>query len=93
VKAQQPVRRSDLAHKIQACHRVEDAQWQKLQTLGCTEQSSAADIRLALVSVRRECPSWCEPAAWERIADTFATWATIFNSLQLFWRLRRKRDD
>lgn len=87
------IRRRDLARSLNACFRIEDAIWRGLVALGCTEQSHAADIRLALASVRRDCPSWCEQEAWERIADSFANWATTFNSLQLFWILRRKRDD
>lgn len=93
VKAKQPIQRSHLARSIIDCHRIEDAQWQRMVALGCTACSSAADIRLALVTIRRECPSWCERDAWDRIADSFVTWASIFNSLQLFWRLRRKREE
>lgn len=92
MKAQQQVRRKDLARSIQACHRIEDAIWRKLEALGCTEYTKAVDIRLALASARRECPGWCEREAWERIADMFANWATIFDSLQLFWQLRWKRE-
>lgn len=92
MKAQQPIRRKDLTRSIVACYKVEDAMWRKLQAFDCTEYSTAADVRLALVSVRREWPSWCEREAWERIADMFASWATTFDSLQLFWRLRRKRE-
>ena len=87
------IRRRDLARSLNACLRVEDAIWRGLVAQGCTEQSHAADIHLALASVRRDCPSWCEQAAWDRIADSFANWARTFNSLQLFWILRRKRDE
>lgn len=93
MKAQQVIRRKDLTRSIHACHRIEDAQWRKLEALGCGEYTPAVNIRLALASIRRECPSWCELSAWECIADSIAAWATTFDSLQLFWRLRRKRDD
>lgn len=93
MKAQQPIHRKDLTRSIVACHRIEDAIWRKLTAMGCDERSSTTVIHAALVDVRRDCPTWCEQEAWGRIADSFATWAATFDSLQLFWRLRRKRDE
>lgn len=87
------ITRAALSKSIKACHRIEDEIQRQLVALGRTESSRAADIQLALASVRRNCPSWCEQAAWDRIADSFANWARTFNNLQLFWILRRKRDE
>jgi hypothetical protein len=93
MKAQQPIQLKDLPRSLGACYRIEDAIWRQLRDDGCSERSSAVTIRLAIEDVRPRCPGWCEPKAWERIADMFVTWSEAFNSLELFWRLRRKRDE
>lgn len=85
------IRRRDLSHSIIDCHRIEDALWSELTRLGCNEQSKALQIDQALEQI--ECPLWCEREAWDRIAESYRTWVTIFGNLQLFWQLRRKRDD
>ena len=85
------IRRKDLSHSIIDCHKLEDAIWCGLRDQGCDEQSNALQIDQALDQLA--CPAWCEPAAWDRIAESFRTWSTIFGNLQLFWQLRRKRDD
>ena len=85
------IRRKDLAHSIIDCHRIEDAIWRELRDQGCDEQSTALQIDQALEQI--DCPAWCEPDAWERIAESFRTWSTTFGNLVLFWTLRRKRDE
>jgi hypothetical protein len=85
------IRRKDLSHSIIDCHRIEDAIWKELIDLGCDEHSKALQIDQALMLI--PCPIWCELEAWNRIAETFRTWSTIFGNLQLFWQLRWKRDD
>jgi hypothetical protein len=85
------IRRKDLSHSIIDCHRIEDAQWSELTKQGCDEHSKALHIDQALMQI--VCPPWCEQEAWDRIAETFRTWSAIFGNLQLFWQLRRKRDE
>ena len=92
-RQERPIARSDLGRSIRSCYRIEDSVWGKLRALGCSEHSSVADIRLALVRIGQECPEWCEQAAWEAIAESFARWAGIFGDLRLFMALRRKRDE
>lgn len=92
MKTQQPIQRRDLARSLIACHRVEDAQWRKLQGLGISEESHATAVRQALTEVRQDCPAWCELDAWERIADVYERWADVFGTLKVFWRLRRKQE-
>lgn len=92
MKAQQPIKRSDLARSLQACYRIEDAIWRELRTLGLTEHSRPADVRLAMPSVYQLCPAWCELEAWERIGESFVNWAETFGMLQMFWQLRRRQD-
>lgn len=89
--AKGPISCNDLAHSLIACYRVEDAIWRLLQAASLSERSSAVTIQLALDEIRPACPDWCTPAAWECIADMFARWSETFNSLELFWKLRRKR--
>lgn len=84
---------ADLGHSKKACYRIEDAIWARLRALRCSERSSAADIRLALVSIRQQCPEWCEQGAWEAIAGSFTRWASTFGGLREFVFLRRKRDE
>lgn len=85
------IRRKDLAHSIIDCHRIEDAIWNELRDQGCDESSNAIAIDQALDQIH--CPPWCEQAAWDRIAESFRTWSTIFGNAQLFWQLRRKREN
>lgn len=85
------IRRKDLSHSIIDCHKIEDAIWRELTDQGCDEQSKALQIDQALD--RLHCPAWCEREAWDRIAETFRSWSTIFGNLVLFWQLRRKRDE
>lgn len=85
------IRSKDLAHSIIDCHRIEDAIWRELRDQGCDEHSKALQIDQALDQI--ECPAWCEHTAWERIAESYRTWSTIFGNLILFWQLRRKRDE
>jgi hypothetical protein len=85
------IRRNDLIHSISSCHQIEDAIWKELTVLGCDEQSKALQIDQALEQI--DCPPWCEFAAWDRIAESFRSWSTIFGNLVLFWQLRRKRGD
>lgn len=85
------VRRKDLNHSIIDCHRIEDALWRELHDLGCDEQSKAHQVGHALDQIA--CPTWCEQAAWDRIAESYRTWSTIFGNLELFRQLRHKRDD
>lgn len=82
---------SELHRSIKDCHRLEDAIWRELAARGCDEQSKALQIDAALMQI--PCPAWCEQAAWDRIAESYRTWSTIFGNLQLFWQLRRKRDE
>jgi hypothetical protein len=85
------IRRKGLSHSIIDCHKIEDAIWRELTEQGCDEHSKALQIDHALDQI--PCPPWCELAAWERIAQSYREWSTIFGNLQLFWQLRRKRDD
>lgn len=85
------VYRDELHHRILKCHRIEDAIWYELTGLGCDEHSKALQVDEALMQIH--CPPWCELAAWERIAESFRTWSTVFGNLTLFWSLRRKRDE
>jgi hypothetical protein len=91
MKAPQPIHYKDLTRSLTACYRIEDAIWRLLRDEQCSERSSAVTIRLAIEDIRQRCPAWCEPKAWERIADMFSSWATATNSLELFWKLRRKQ--
>jgi len=88
-KSAAPISSRDLSHSLKACHRVEDELWRRL---GCDEWSSAARIHAALESVGAP-PAWCEASAWERIARSMREWTTIFGGLELYWSLRRKRDE
>lgn len=92
-KPKPPISRSDLLHSFKDCYAVEDAIWSQLQTAGCTERSSAYAVNTALLDIRMVCPAWVEKEAWDRIADSFSNWAMTFNSLELFWKLRRMKDD
>ena len=85
------IRRKDLSHSIIDCHKLEDAIWRELRDQGCDEQSNAREMEEALMWIH--CTAWCEPDAWDRIAESFRTWSTTFGNLVLFWQLRRKRDD
>lgn len=85
------IRRKDLSHSIIDCHKIEDALWNDLRDQGCDEQSKALQIDQSLEQI--PCPAWCEQEAWERIAQSYREWVTIFGNLQLFWQLRRKRDE
>ena len=85
------IRRKDLRHSIIDCHTIEDALWRALTELGCNEHSKALQIDQALDQI--PCPPWCELAAWERIAEAYREWVTIFGNLVLFWQLRRKREE
>lgn len=85
------IRRKDLAHSIIDCHKIEDALWSELTQLGCDEHSKALEIDQALMLI--PCPAWCEGEAWDRIAESYRTWSTIFGNLVLFWQQRRKRDE
>lgn len=87
------IRRKDLSHSIIDCHRIEDAWWQRLQTHGIDEASSPAKVCTAIALELAEPPSGIEQAAWERIAESYRTWATIFGNLVLFWQLRHMRDE
>jgi hypothetical protein len=87
------IRRKNLIHSIIDCHRVEDAWWQRLQAHGIKESSSPAKVCTALALELADPPVGIEAAAWERIAESYRTWSTIFGDLQLFWQLRRKRDE
>lgn len=91
-KQERPIALRDLGRSLRSCHRIEDTIWAKLRALGRSERSSAADIRLALIGIGQQCPEWCEQAAWDTIADSFARWAALFGDLRLFMALRRKRD-
>lgn len=91
-KDARPIALRDLGRSIRDCYALEDALWAKLRALDCSERSSAADIRLALVDIRQEYPEWCEPDAWNAIADSFVRWASVFEDLRLFVALRRKRE-
>lgn len=86
------VTRADLTRSIKACHRIEDAIGRKLDECGLTERSPAADVCQAVALIRQYPAGWCERAAWERIADSFVSWATIYGTLERFWQLRRKRE-
>jgi hypothetical protein len=87
------IRRSDLRDSYRDCHVVEDAWWRRLDDHGITEDSSAAKVCAALALELADPPSGIEQDAWERIAQSYREWSTIFGNLQLFWQLRRKRDE
>lgn len=88
-----PISRADLVRSLKLCHQIEDAMWRELRDASCNEQSSATTIAVALTTIRQRCPAWCEQAAWERYADIFCQWSQTFESLEVFWRLRRKKVD
>lgn len=92
-KQERPIARTDLGRSIRDCYRIESAIWQQLQQAGCTTGTDADGILLALVDVLQQRPEWCEQAAWETIADSFARWSELFGDLRLFMALRRKRDE
>lgn len=81
-----------LRRSIADCHRIEDAIWRKLRAVGITPSSSAARIANGL---RYECaaaPSWCEQAAWDRIAASMLAWARTFGNLQIYVDLRSRKE-
>lgn len=82
-----------LAHSLGAGHRVEDALWRILRDMGCLEQSGAAVIKHAMADARQDCPPWCEVPAWNLMADVIERWAVAHGSLEVFWKLRRKKED
>lgn len=79
---------NDLLHSIIACHKVEEAMWQRLNL---EAGSSTAEVRAALDRLGSP-PTWCTPDAWQRIAKSMRDWATTFGNLQLYWQLRWKQD-
>lgn len=83
------IRCADLIHSIVACHRVEDAIWQRLNL---EANNRKAEVLAALDSLGAP-PVWCEREAWERIANSMRSWSIIFGNLELYWQLRRKRDE
>lgn len=87
------IRRKDLSHSIIDCHAVEDAWRRRLYDHGIDEHSSPAKVCAALALELSDPPSGIEQEAWERIAQSYREWVTIFGNLQLFWQLRRKRDE
>lgn len=87
------IRRSDLRGSYKDCHAVEDAWWCRLYDHGIDENSSPAKVCTALALELADPPSGIEPEAWERIAQSYREWSITFGNLQLFWQLRRKRDD
>lgn len=87
------IRRKDLNRSIIDCHTIEDAWWRRLYNHGIDENSSLAKVSTALALELADPPSNIEQEAWERIAESYRTWVTIFGNLQLFWQLRRKRDE
>lgn len=88
MKRERAITERDLPRSLHACQRIEDEITRRLRQQGCTASTDAATINAALQTACAECPEWCERPAWERIAQSFAVWAGIFNSLDLFWRLR-----
>jgi len=89
MKPTAPISLRDLSHSLKACHRCEDELWRQLS---CDERSSASRVCAALDSVG-DPPAWCSQEAWERIADNMREWAQVFGNLELYWQLRRKRDE
>lgn len=87
------IHRKDLSRSIIDCHTVEDAWWRRLQAHEIDETSSPAKVCTALALELADPPSGIEQEAWERIAQTYREWVTIFGNLHLFWQLRRKRDE
>jgi hypothetical protein len=87
------IRRSDLRDSYRDSHAVEDAWWRRLYDHGIDEHSSPAKVCTALALELGAPPSGIEQEAWERIAQSYREWVTIFGNLQLFWQLRRKRDE
>jgi hypothetical protein len=85
------IRRKDLSHSIIDCHRIEDALWSELTRMGCDVHAKALQVDQALMEI--PCPAWCEQEAWDRIAESYRAWSSIFGDLRLFWQLRRKRDE
>lgn len=92
-KQERPIAERDLNRSLRDCYRIEDALWGRLRQLGCDWDTSAAGLGAALQTARAACPEWCEQAAWDAIAGSFARWAGIFGNLRLFVALRRKRDE
>jgi len=84
-----PITLRDLSHSLKACHRCEDELWRRLDL---DERSSASHVSAALDGVGAP-PAWCSREAWERIADSMREWVVIFGNLELYWSLRRKRDE
>jgi hypothetical protein len=87
------IRRKDLSHSIIDCRKIEDAWWRRLYDHGIDETSSPAKVCTALALELADPPDMIEQEAWERIAQSYREWVTIFGNLQLFWQLRRKRDE
>jgi len=89
MKTAAPITLRDLSHSLKACHRVEDELWRRLEL---RERSSAAQVAAALAAYS-DPPAWCSQEAWERIAASMREWARTFGNLDLYWSLRRKRDE
>lgn len=87
------IKRSDLTRSRAACHRVENEIWQRLTQVGCTDQTNAARLLSAMAATCETPPEWCTVAAWERMLRSIAEWVRTFGTMELFWELRRKRDE
>ncbi len=80
MKHDQPISAAQLSRSLKACHRIEDAIAARLHD------------GMAFDTIG-DPPAWCETSAWERIIQSMQQWAAIFGGLELYWQLRRKRDE
>lgn len=75
-----------------ACYRVEDEILTRIRPLA--PHSPRAALLAALQQAQAETPpAWCDPAAWQIMAERMTSWVNVFGSLDLWWRLRHKRDE
>lgn len=80
MKHDQPISATQLSRSLVSCHRIEDAIAARLGDSMSFDTLGAP-------------PAWCSVEAWECIIQSMREWSTIFGGLDLYWSLRRKRDE
>lgn len=88
-KQLKPIALSDLPRSKVACYRIEDAVLRAVSPLRVESRGLAH----AIEAQRSAVPAWCEPRAWERMIDRMLDWVAVNGNLELWWRLRQKKED